>query len=65
METQKIKMKRTITQFIMLGVMLLLMALIISMYPEQKDSHALSHKNSETSVSRVSMQLHVKGTRAD
>lgn len=65
METQRIKMKRTITQFIMLGVMFLLMALIISMYPEQKVSNTLSHKHQATSVSRVSMQMHVKGTRAD
>lgn len=58
-------MKRTITQFITLGVMLLLVVLIISMYPEQKVSHFLSHKQTSSAVSHVSMQTLTVHTRAD
>jgi len=62
MEMEKeVKKKRRITQFIMLGVMLLLMVLIVSMYPEPRVSQALSHKQTAKAISKLS----IRATRAD
>lgn len=61
-------MKGTITQYIMLGVMLLLMALIVSLYPEQtkpKAGHEVSASSAKTNVSTLSFQSRIKPLRAD
>jgi len=61
----RIKMKNTITQYVTLGVMLLLLVLIVSMYPEQNTSKSVSHKESATTVSKLSIQTHTKQVRTD
>jgi len=58
-------MKNTITQYVTLGVMLLLLVLIVSMYPEQNTSKSVSHKESATTVSKLSIQTHTKQVRTD
>jgi len=58
-------MKGTLTQYVMLGVMLLLLVLIVSMYPEQNTSQALGHKVVSTKVSKLSIQTHPGSVRTD
>ena len=60
-------MKRTVTQYIMLGVMLLLLVLIVSMYPEQKGAKAIGYQDQglTTKVSNVSVPASDKSVRAD
>lgn len=58
-------MKRTITQYVMLGVMLLLLVLIVSMYPDHSHTNAIGHKEAATKVSKLSVQTRAKSMRSD
>ncbi len=58
-------MKNTITQYVTLGVMLLLLVLIVSMYPEQNTSKTVGHKETATAVSKLSIPSHTRQVRAD
>lgn len=58
-------MKGTLTQYIMLGVMLLLLVLIVSMYPEQNSSKVTGQLDKQTTVSKLSIPTPSKPERAD
>lgn len=60
-------MKGTITQYIMVGVMLLLMALIVSLYPAQTTTQTGSEvsASTKTKVSTLNLQSWLKPVRAD
>lgn len=58
-------MKSTITQFVTLGIMLLIMAVIVSLYPEQNNSGTTSQAATPTKVSKLSIQHRIRNIRAD
>lgn len=60
-------MKGTITQYVTLGVMLLLMILIVSLYPEHgKSTAGIKFTNHpHTKVSKLGIHSHGKVLRAD
>lgn len=58
-------MKHTITQYVMLGVMLLLLVLIVSMFPEHGATRTASHGQTAAKVSKLSIQTRVNTMRTD
>lgn len=58
-------MKGTVTQYVTLGVMLLLLVLIVSMFPEQNGAKAVGHREQSTTVSKLVLPSHSKLVRAD
>ena len=58
-------MKGTVTQYVTLGVMLLLMVLIVSMFPEQNGGKVVGHRDQTTTVSKLVLPSHSKIVRAD
>ena len=58
-------MKGTITQYVTLGVMLLLLVLLVSMLPEQKGPKLSGKLNTQLSVLKLSSPNHVKPVSAD
>jgi hypothetical protein len=59
-------MKSTLTQYVTLGVMLLLLVFIVSMFPEQNSSKVTGHKETPTTVSKMAIETrHKAPVRAD
>lgn len=59
-------MKGTITQYVALGVMLLLMVLIVSMYPEHNGAVVTGKNETPATVSKLTIGTHSKlPVRAD
>lgn len=59
-------MKGTITQYVTLGVMLLLVVFIVSMYPAQNSATVTGQKGTQTTVSKLSIETRSKQpVRAD
>lgn len=58
-------MKGTITQYVTLGVMLLLLVLIVSMYPEQHASKVTGQADTETTVSKLTIPTQIRPVRTN
>ena len=58
-------MKGKLTQYVTLGVMLLLLVLIVSLFPEQRAVKASGANASPTTVSNLTIPTHNKVVRAD
>ena len=58
-------MKGTITQYVTLGVMLLLLALIVSMYPEQQKEKVTGQRDTATEVSKLTLPTNIKSQRTN
>lgn len=57
-------MKGTITQYVTLGVMLLLLVLIVSLYPEQQNQKVSGQQEKATEVTKL-MPTHTKSARTN
>jgi hypothetical protein len=58
-------MKGTLTQYVALGVMLMLLVLIVSLLPEQKGSHSMGQHEKATTVSKLTISTGSKPVRPD
>ena len=58
-------MKGTLTQYVTLGVMLFLLVLIVSMYPEQHGSKVTGQADTETTVSKLAITTQIKSVRTN
>lgn len=58
-------MKGSITQYVVLGVMLLVIVLIVSLYPAQHRTEVSSQMVSPANVSKLSIRAKSVMTRAD
>ena len=62
----KSNMKGTITQYVTLGVMLLLLILLVSILPEQKGSKLITGQlDTKITVSKMNNPDHVKPVRSN
>ena len=58
-------MKGTITQYVTLGVMLLLLILLVSLLPEQKSSKLTGQVDTSITVSTMNTPAHIKPVRVN
>lgn len=58
-------MKGTLTQYVTLGVMLVLLVLIVSLFPEQQKEKATGQRATSTEVSTLSLPTRIKSERSN
>jgi hypothetical protein len=58
-------MKGTLTQYVTLGVMLLLLIFLVSMLPEQKSPKLSGQLDTKLTVSKLSNPDHIKQIRSN
>ena len=58
-------MKGTIRQYVTLGVMMLLLILMVSMFPERNKPKLTGQLDTGTTVSKLGIPVHIKPVRSD